>query len=330
MDPKDKKTKNNNLIAVVIPCYKVKKHILEVISEIGPICWRIYVVDDCCPEQSGAYVKQHCKDKRVVVLQNEVNKGVGGAVMHGYSQAIKDGAAVIVKVDGDGQMDPRLLPKFTGPILEGRADYTKGNRFFDLGEIKRMPKVRIFGNSVLSFMSKLSTGYWRIFDPTNGYTAIHANVAKHLPFDKISNRYFFETDMLFRLNTLRAKVVDIPMHARYADEQSNLKIKEILGEFLFKHMRNFFKRFFYSYFLRDLNIASFEFLSGLLLITFGFVYGLHHWIQSYRLNTVTTAGTVMLSALPIILGLQFVLNFISYDIYSQPDEPIYYYLKDIE
>ena len=316
------KTKKSN-IAVVIPCFKVTKHILDVISKIGPEVWRIYVVDDCCPEQSGDFVKKYCKDKRVKILKNEVNKGVGGAVMHGYAESIKDGATLIVKVDGDGQMDPALIKKFALPIIEGRADYTKGNRFYDLSEINNMPGIRIFGNSILSFMSKISTGYWTIFDPTNGYTAIHAKIAEHLPFEKISNRYFFETDMLFRLNILRAKIIDIPMNAVYHDEESNLKISKILGEFLLKHLMNFLKRIFYNYYLRNLNIASFELMIGIVLLIFGSVYGTYHWIISHKLNSITPAGTVMLSAMPIILGLQFLLNFISFDISSQPNEIIH-------
>ncbi len=138
----------------------------------------------------------------------------------------------IVKIDGDGQMDPKLLKRFVLPILKGQADYTKGNRFYNLDNIDRMPGIRLFGNAVLSFMTKLSTGYWDTFDPTNGYTAIHSKIAEQLPFDKISSRYFFESDILFRLNTLRAVVFDIPMETLYGDEKSNLKITKILNDFL--------------------------------------------------------------------------------------------------
>jgi len=209
-------------IAVVIPSYKVTKHILDVIAAIGEEVHRIYIVDDCCPDRSGEFVEQHCSDSRVVVLRNETNQGVGGAMMAGYKAAIEDGMDIIVKIDGDGQMDPALLQAFVSPIVSGEADYAKGNRFFDLESVRTMPKRRLFGNAALSFMTKLSSGYWNLFDPTNGYTAIHASVAKYLPFEKISNRYFFETDMLFRLNTLGAVVVDVPMVAKYADEVSNL------------------------------------------------------------------------------------------------------------
>lgn len=210
---------HSNRIAVVIPCYKVTRHILSVIAGIGPECCRIYVIDDRCPDESGAFVRDNCSDPRVKVLVNEVNLGVGGAVMAGYKAAIEEGMDIIVKVDGDGQMNPRLIPEFVAPILVGEADYTKGNRFFNLEEIANMPPVRLFGNAVLSFLTKISTGYWDLFDPTNGFTAIHRDVAARLPMAKISRRYFFETDILFRLNTLRAVVVDIPMSAVYADER---------------------------------------------------------------------------------------------------------------
>ena len=309
------------VIAVVIPCYRVKRHILEVLSGIGDEVCRIYIVDDACPDGSGRHVEEHCADPRVRITYHDTNQGVGGAMMTGYRAAIADGAVVIVKIDGDGQMDPSLIPNFIGPILAGEADYTKGNRFFDLEEIRAMPKVRLVGNAVLSLMTKLSSGYWDLFDPTNGYTAIHANVARHLPFSKISNRYFFETDVLFRLNILRAVVVDIPMDARYSDEVSNLNISKILGEFLVKHMRNLGKRIFYNYYLRDLSLASIELPLGILLFMFGVVFGGWHWFQALREGTATPAGTVMLSALPTLMGLQLILAFLAYDIASVPRNP---------
>ena len=310
-------------VAVVIPSYKVTSQILPVIEAIGPEVWRIYVVDDKCPDGSGAFVSTGCNDPRVVVLFHDVNQGVGGAVMTGYQRAIEDGADVMVKVDGDGQMDPSFITSFVWPIITGQADYTKGNRFFNLEKIREMPTLRLFGNTVLSFMTKLSSGYWDLFDPTNGYTAIHADVARRLPFDKISRRYFFETDMLFRLNTIRAVVVDVPMDARYADEVSNLRISQIAGEFLVKHMRNFGKRLFYNYYLRDLSVASVELPLGLLLLVFGIVFGGWHWFLSFQNGVAASAGTVMLSALPNLMGLQLVLAFLNYDIASVPYRPIH-------
>jgi dolichol-phosphate mannosyltransferase len=310
-------------VAVVIPCYRVTQHILGVLDRIGPEADSIYVVDDACPDQSGDLVEEQCRDPRVRIIRHQTNLGVGGAVMTGYAQAIADRADVIVKVDGDGQMDPGLIPYFIDPILSGEADYAKGNRFFDLEAVRAMPNVRLAGNAVLSLMTKLSSGYWNLFDPTNGYTAIHADVARHLPFAKISNRYFFETDMLFRLNVLRAVVVDVPMEARYENEISNLRVSRVVGEFLVKHVRNFFKRIFYNYYLRDLSLASIELPVGLLLLCFGIGFGSYHWLDSARAGVVTPAGTVMLAAIPLLMGVQFVLSFLGYDIAAVPDRPVH-------
>lgn len=310
-------------IAAIIPAYKVTGQVLDVIRRLGPEVDAIYVVDDACPEGSGRHVQNHCSDPRVRVLFNPENRGVGGATMHGYQAAIDDGCDILVKVDGDGQMAPELLPQFVAPIVEGLADYTKGNRFYDLRHIGRMPGIRLLGNAMLSFMSKFSTGYWDLFDPTNGYTAVHAKVAVHLPFDKISERYFFESDMLFRLNTMRCVVLDIPMDAIYAEEVSNLRVRSILGEFMFKHARNFGKRIFYNYFLRDLSAASFQLLFGLALTLFGLLFGVHQWATSASLHVASSAGTVMLAALPLLVGLQLLLAFIAYDTQSVPRMPIH-------
>ncbi len=310
-------------IAVVIPTYKARSHILDVIEAIGSEVTQIYVVDDFCPQKSGEFVVANCKDTRVTVITHVKNQGVGGAVMTGYQAAINDGMNIIVKIDSDGQMDPKLISFFVAPIVSGEADYTKGNRFFDLEKIRMMPKHRLFGNAVLSLMSKVSSGYWNLFDPTNGYTAVHADVARHLPFNKISQRYFFETDVLFRLNTLRAVVVDVPMHAKYADEISNMKISSIFIEFIAKHLRNFFKRIFYNYYLRDMSLASIELPLGLLLVTFGSFYGIYHWILFAYNGIPAPSGTVMLSALPLIIGFQLLLSFIGFDVSSIPVRPLH-------
>lgn len=311
------------MIAVVIPCYRVRPHILSVISAIGSGVSRIYVVDDCCPEGSGQLVQEKCTDPRVHIIWHPENRGVGGALKSGYRQAIEDGMEIVVKIDGDGQMDPQLIPLFTRPILAGEADYSKGNRFYDLEKIRSMPAIRIFGNAVLSMVAKFSTGYWNIFDVTNGYTAIHTKVLKKIPFSKISDRYFFETDMLFRLNTIRASVIDIPMDAVYGDEKSSLKISSILTDFAFKHLKNSFKRVFYNYFLRDMTIASLELVLGAFLLGFGVCHGLFHWIQALTTGSATSSGTVMLAALPTIVGLQMLLAFVTFDVSNVPSRAIH-------
>lgn len=313
---------NNKLqvstIAVVIPCYRVTKHILGVLAAIPPLVDRIYVVDDACPDGSGEFVAAKCSDPRVVVIRNSENQGVGGAVMAGYSRAKEDGVMVVVKIDGDGQMDPALIPYFVEPILAGDADYTKGNRFFHPSDVALMPKMRLFGNAALSLMNKVSSGYWDLFDPTNGYTAIGRTALSILPLDKVSKRYFFETDMLFRLGLSRAVISDIPMKAHYADETSGLKVRSILFEFAWKHGRNFFKRVFYSYFLRDFSIASIELVCGVGLGAFALVYGGFNWWHSLSNGTTTAIGTIVLSAVAFLSSLQLLLSFLNFDIVAVP------------
>jgi dolichol-phosphate mannosyltransferase len=314
--------KNAANIAVVIPCFRETKRILDVIKTIGAEVSRIIVIDDACPDNTGEHVKKHCTDKRVEVLIQDTNTGVGGATMSGYKRAIETGAEIIVKVDGDGQMDPSLIPDLVAPLIEGVADYTKGNRFYNLDGLSDMPRVRIFGNLVLSFASKVSSGYWNIFDPTNGFTAIHIDAARRLPFDKIDNGFFFESDMLFRLNMMRGVVADIPMPAKYGDEESSLKIHNVILSFAVRHYVNAAKRIFYNYFIRDFGVASIELVLGKLLLLFGVVYGIYSWSESARTGIPATAGTVILAALPIILGSQMLIAFLNFDTKNVPTKPL--------
>jgi dolichol-phosphate mannosyltransferase len=311
------------MIAVVVPCYRVKKHVLGVLSAIGPECGAIYVVDDACPEQTGDCVEAACHDERVRVIRHERNQGVGGATLSGYRAALADGAEIIVKLDGDGQMDPALIPRLVHPIQDGDADYCKGNRFFELEGLSSMPRLRLLGNSLLSFASKLSSGYWNVFDPNNGFTAIHAAVARQLPLKRLSRGWFFESDVLFHLGALRAVVSDVPVPAVYGDEESSLMVRRVIGEFARKHFVNAAKRIFYSYYLRNFNIASIEIALGLPLILFGAYVGVTRWIEGSVANTPVTSGTVMLAALPVIVGVQLVLAFLSYDLQNVPREVLH-------
>lgn len=313
---------NAGKVAVVIPCFRVKSSILELIKKIGPEVHAIYVVDDCCPEYSGDYVAALCTDERVSIIRHAKNKGVGGAVISGYQAALQAHCDVVVKLDGDGQMDPVLIQDFIAPILAGEANYSKGNRFHDLERVRTMPFMRLCGNAMLSFITKFSSGYYNLFDPTNGYTAISGKALSLLPLSKISNRYFFESDVLFRLNTINAVVVDVPMDAVYGDEVSNLSIKKILFPFLKGHSTNFVKRIFYNYFLRDFSIASIELIFGLGIFLFGLGFGVYAWHDGSAKNQVASSGTVMLSALPIIIGVQLLLSFLQYDIARVPTKPL--------
>jgi len=310
-------------IAVVIPCYRVKTAILDVLNNIPKTVSKIYCIDDGCPDKSGDFIEENTHDTRVCVLRNDKNYGVGGAVMHGYRQAKDDGYKIAVKIDGDGQMDPNLLPIFVKPILEGQADYTKGNRFYNLQNLQGMPFMRLMGNAALSLMSKVSTGYWHLFDPTNGYTALHLSLLDLIPLDKISNRYFFESDILFRLNIARACVKDVPMKAIYGEEESHLKIGKIFIPFLAGHCRNMVKRFFYSYILRDFQVASINFLLGGFLFLVGLLFGSIKWLESIQTGHPATAGTVILAALPIFIGVQLVLSAINNDILNVPKDALH-------
>ena len=309
-------------IAVVIPSYKVRAHVLDVIARMPPKVQRIYVVDDQCQQQSGQFVQEQCRDPRVRVLFHDENQGVGGAVSTGYRAALEEGMDIVVKVDGDGKMDPALIPHFTRPIERGRADYTKGNRFYRPESLKGMPPIRLFGNAALSFINKLSTGYWSIMDPTNGYTAIHTSVLREMPLHKLEKRYFFETDMLYHLNTIRAVVHDVPMDAVYADEESSLKVSKVLPEFMVKHVNRFFKRYVYLYLLRDFNIGSLYSLLGVVLCGLGVVFGGWAWLRSLTTGQPATSGTVMLAALPLIIGIQFLIAFLHHDVERVPSQPL--------
>lgn len=311
-------TRPDSRIAVVIPCYRVARRVLAVIASIGAEVTQVYVVDDACPLHTGDLVEAECGDARVCVLRRTENGGVGAATLTGFDAAVADGATILIKIDGDGQMDPAMIPRMVRPILSGVADYAKGNRFFSPEFVRGMPTARLIGNGVLSFMTKLSSGYWGVFDPTNGFLALHAQVFRLLPREKIAMRFFFESDMLFRLNLLRARVVDIPLPATYADESSNLAIHRVVWPFVTGHARNFFKRVVYAYFLRDFSTGSVFLLCGLPLLAAGGLFGAYQWIAHARTGITASAGTVMAAALPVIMGFQLLLSFLGYDITNVP------------
>jgi dolichol-phosphate mannosyltransferase len=309
-------------IVAVVPCYRSKELVLGVIGRFGPEITHIVCVDDACPLRTGEHISKLCRDPRVVVITHEENQGVGGAVTTGYRVALEMGADIVVKVDSDGQMDPAFVSTLIMPISSGLADYTKGNRFFQPEDLQGMPLIRKIGNAGLSFLSKFSSGYWHIFDPTNGFTAIHRTALSLLPLNKISNRFFFESDMLFRLNTIGAVVVDVPLKSHYGEESSNLSPARALIEFSARHIRTIFKRIAYMYFIRDFSVASLHLVLGAVLLAFGVLFGGSSWYEAAVTERPATAGTVMLAALPIILGFQMLLSFLAYDYAAVPRIPI--------
>jgi dolichol-phosphate mannosyltransferase len=316
-----------NSIAVVIPCFRVKAHVLSVINSIGPEVEWIIAVDDLCPENSGKYIDQESRDPRVRVFYQSKNSGVGGATTRGFSEAYKMGAQIIVKLDGDGQMDPRLIPALVEPIQSGYADYTKGNRFFTTQVMASMPWVRLMGNAGVSFLAKITSGYWQLMDPTNGFLAIHASLLPFIELQKLQTRFFFENDLLFRLGLIRAVVLEITMDARYGDEKSSLSVSHSLFSFPGKFLSRFFKRIIYRYFVRDFNIGSCLLVGGFVLTMFGLIFGGYHWWHSISHGIVASSGTVMLAGLPFLLGMQMLFFSFLFDVLSTPKEVLHPHLN---
>jgi glycosyltransferase involved in cell wall biosynthesis len=312
----------NLKIGVIIPSYKVSNHIVEVVNNIPDFIDTIIVVDDKCPEQSGMLIQKNVLEKNIqktiFIEYHEKNKGVGGAMITGYKKGIELGLDILIKMDGDNQMDPKYLHNLIEPILNNKADYTKGNRFKDLCAIRKMPKIRLFGNSGLSFLVKIASGYWNMMDPTNGYTAINLESLTKLDLEKIDHRYFFETDMLINLNIQEAVVLDIPIPAKYEDETSSLNITKIIFEFPPKILKGLIKRIFFKYFLYNFNMLSMYLTIGLPMLVFGIIFGSIEWIESIQTGVEATTGTVMLSVLPIVLGTQFLLQAIQIDMDNIP------------
>jgi len=308
-------------VCVVIPLYKARDQIAGVLRGIPEFVRTIVVVDDCSPDDSYERA-QAVGDERVHFLRHKHNQGVGSAVLSGYQKAIELGAEILVKMDSDGQMDPAYLLPLMVPILTGEADYTKGNRFLHTRQLKSMPIYRQVGNIGLSFLTKLASGYWNIFDPTNGYTAIHASVATLIDTASIGRRYFFETSMFLELGLLGAVVRDVYIPARYENETSHLSEWHALFDFPGRLINGFARRILIQYFLRDFSLVSLYLLSGLALVGFGSIFGAYHWWRSAQLQIATQTGTVMLAVLPIILGVQLLLQAVALDVQRVPNRSI--------
>jgi len=315
-------------VAVVIPCYRVRQHILEVIAGLPDWISGIYIVDDCCPEGSGTFLSETCLDPRLRIIWHTRNQGVGRATCSGYAAAMKDGFSIIVKMDGDNQMDAAYLRRLIQPITEGRADFSKGNRFYDLAALSSMPLVRRIGNLGLTLLTKIASGYWHIADPTNGYTAIHRSALSLLTLESVSRRYFFESSMLIHLNIIRAVAIDVPIPARYGSETSSLSIWRVLFGFPPRLLRGFIQRIFWRYFIYDVNAVSVLLLTGSGLVASGIGFGSYRWYIGVIESNSQSAGTVALALLPIILGFQMLLQAILLDVVEKPTLPICEFLNE--
>ena len=305
------------LIVVVMPAYRSASKIGSVLAAVPSRVHRIVVVDDASPDDLTRAVAA-VADARIVVLRHPVNRGVGAATRAGFAAAIELGADIVVKVDSDGQMDPARIADLVGPILAGDADFTKGNRFYDLRFVRAMPLARRLGNLGLSFLVKAASGYWSVFDPCNGFLALRVSHLRKLRVEMLADRYFFEISLLCEAYAVGAVLHDVAMTPIYNDEVSSLSPAKSLVEFLPRLVARLARRIGYTYFLRDFTLVSVFLCAGLPLFLFGVFWSAGHWYRSYATHVVASSGTVIIGALTIILGFQLLLQALVLDVQSEP------------
>jgi len=308
--------KNQRIIAV-IPAHNEALKLGGVLAGIPDFVDHIIVVNDCSTDETASIIET-CRDPRAIGLRTGKNLGVGGATTLGYAKALELSGDVAVKIDGDGQMSSAHLYLLLDAIIDQGYDYAKGNRFLAGESLHLMPRHRLFGNVILTFANKLASGYWHVFDPQNGYTAIKGEALRRLNLAGIHQRYFFENDMLINLNFQNARVRDVAIPASYSGEVSEINPFKIGVTFPLLFISRFWRRIYQKYVLRDFSpIALFLFM-GILLLVWGLAFGIYHWILSIVTEHVATTGTVMLAVLPLILGFQLILQAIVLDIQETP------------
>jgi glycosyltransferase involved in cell wall biosynthesis len=300
-------------VAVVIPAFNVAQQIAGVVKGIPDFVDDIIVVEDAATDDTADVIRE-VHEPRLTIVHHSVNQGVGGAMVTGFRLAMDRGADVVVKMDGDGQMDPALLPALLDPIVLDGYAYTKGNRFLREDRLRDMPTMRLLGSFALTFLSKLASGYWHVFDPVNGYVAIDTSMLRNIPLHRVARRYFFENDMLIHLNVFRARIKDIPIPPRYGDERSSMRVARVLLTFPLHLVKGFWYRLYERHVLREFSPVAMFWILGCLLLTWGTGFGALTWAKSISAGRVASTGTVMLSVLPFILGFQLVLQAILIEI----------------
>ncbi len=304
-------------VAAVVPAYNEARHIAEVVCRMPQWIDDIVVVDDCSDDDT-ARVAAEVGDARVQVIRNPQRQGVGGATVVGWRQALAAGADIAVKVDGDGQMAPERIGDLLAPLVEQGYAYAKGNRFLDTVALRQMPPVRLLGNFLLTFLTKLASGYWSIFDPQNGFVAITADAMRRLDLDRLTRDFFFENDVLIHLNIHNCRVKDVAMPAQYGSEESKLRIERVLFTFPWSLFKGFWFRVYEKYVVRDFSAIGVFWCAGVPLLAWGVAFGLYTWAKSIATGHVSTTGTVMLSVLPFLVGFQLVLQAIILEIRESP------------
>jgi len=304
-------------VAAVVPAFNESAHVAEVIRRMPAFIDTVVVVDDGSTDGT-ADAAQRVADTRVHLVRHDQPQGVGGATVAGAQRALELGADFVVKVDGDGQMDPTRIEDLLKPLVYDGYDYAKGNRFLHAAALRQMPPARLLGNLALTFLTKLASGYWHIFDPQNGFLAVRADTLRMLDLTQLAKGFFFEDDMLIHLNILNRRVKDVAMPAHYGTENSSLSVQRVLVTFPFYLARGFCVRIWQKYVLRDFSPIAMFWLVGFPLMLFGGTVGLLTWGNSLWSGVPASTGTVMLSVLPFLLGFELILQAIILEIRETP------------
>ena len=304
-------------IAVVVPAHNEEAHIAKVIETMPPFVDHIFVVDDCSADATSERARE-VGDSRVEVIRHEQNTGVGGAILTGHRRGLAVGADVSVVMAGDAQMDPAYLGELLDPVVERGYGFSKANRFFSSDSYAGMPKYRIFGNVVLSFLTKVASGYWNLFDPQNGYTAVRTDVLKRLNLDRIAKTYEFENDLLINLNILNVRATDVPIPAVYGEEVSGIKLRRVVPAISSLLLKGFWKRITRKYVVPSFHPIALLLFTGLALVGWSVLFGLWVIWQTIGPDQAST-GTVLLSVAPFLVGIQLLINALTLDIQATPD-----------
>ena len=311
--------KRGHVLAVVVPCFNVEAHIAGVIEGLPAWVAEIVAVDDCSTDGTLAVLRRLAsEDPRLRVVARDRNGGVGAAMRSGYRAVLEGDADLVVKMDGDGQMDSAELPGLLRPLLEGRADYAKGNRFRHVKDLASMPRARLIGNVLLTFMTRLVSGYWRIFDAQNGYTAITRDALDALPLARLDPSYAFENSMLALLNVEGRPVADVAMPAVYGDERSSMRVTRVLFSFPPRLVGMLLRRLVLKYLVYDVSPIAVYAGFGSLLLGFATSFGGYHWWQSIRTGIPAATGTTVVALLTFLMGYMLLLQAVNLDIAQSP------------
>jgi glycosyltransferase involved in cell wall biosynthesis len=305
----------NRTLAVVIPAYRAAGTIEAVLARIPDYVDWIIVVNDASPDDLDGVLARY-PDARVETIVHPVNRGVGGAMASGFKRALERGADLAAKVDADGQMDPGVLDRFVRLAVRFDCDYVKANRFGHLEALPAMPLTRLVGNVGLTFLTKLASGYWNLFDPQNGYVMITREMLRRLDLDRLDESYFFENSMLIHLNVLGARIGEIYLPARYMGEVSSLRPGLILRTFPIKLIQGYWYRVVQKYLFRTVSPYALLLGFGLLAMLWGAVWGGVAWARSIATGVPSTTGTVILALLPLLLGWTSLLQALVLDVTS--------------